>query len=95
MLTNSAPRNTPATPSTANRRLASGERAAAASADAKWAVPSVMIARPGKNFIVAGLGVGSVWMNMASPYLTIRCFEDKAKPPSVKAWYQLLPVFGA
>jgi hypothetical protein len=29
-------------------------------------VPCPITVRPGRNFRVAGLGVGSVWMNMAS-----------------------------
>src|SRR5216683_618083 len=64
-VTKSVPRNTPVTPGTVNNRPARGERSAAA-ASGKLAVPCSITARPGRNLRVAGLGVGSVWMNMAS-----------------------------
>ena len=59
----SAPRNTRATPGSANSAPASGLRPAA-SGEAKSAVPLPITSRPGRNFRVAGLGVGSVSMNM-------------------------------
>src|SRR5579875_1181209 len=61
--TKSAPKNTCVTPSRPKRRSARGERVAA-SASAKFAVPSSITVRPGRNFKVAGLGVVSVSMNM-------------------------------
>jgi hypothetical protein len=62
----SEPRNTRATPGRAKMRDASGLRIAA-STPAKSAVPrSPITSRPGMNFRVAGLGVDSVSMNMAS-----------------------------
>src|SRR3546814_9538154 len=66
--TKSVPKNTPITPSTANRRSASGERAAEA-ASGKLAVPAGRTSRPGRNFSVAGLGVCSVWINMGQRLL--------------------------
>jgi hypothetical protein len=59
----SAPKNTPETPSTWKRRLASGE-ALALSAAGKSAVPLFMTGTPGMNFKVAGFGVSCVCMNM-------------------------------
>ena len=46
-------------------RRASGEACAAASLG-KSAVPAGSTVWPGRNFSVAGFGVDSVWMNMAS-----------------------------
>src|SRR5690348_9891495 len=62
----SAPRYTPVTPSSPNRLSASGELLAAADS-VKLAVPEFITARPGRNLRVAGLGVGSVWMNIGTP----------------------------
>src|SRR6476660_4717667 len=58
-------RNTPVTPSTPNRRCASGE-AVASDLSRKSTVPSPSTVLPGMNLSVAGLGVGSVWMNMGA-----------------------------
>src|SRR3546814_3674886 len=62
-VTKSAPRNTPSTPGTVNRRLASGEASASAAA-MKLTLASGSTSRPGRNFRVAGFGVVSVWINM-------------------------------
>src|ERR687892_1049897 len=59
----SVPKNTPVTPSTSNRRRASGEDSALAGS-VKSTTPRAMTSRPGRNFRVAGFGVCSVWMNM-------------------------------
>ncbi len=64
----SEPKKTRLTPGTANRALASGERAAASRVGKSATVPSPMTSRPGRNFSVAGLGVDSVWMNIAWLY---------------------------
>ena len=61
----SEPRNTPRTPLMSNRRAASGE-ASASFLSVKSAVPSASTGLPGMNFSVAGLGVASVWINIAS-----------------------------
>src|SRR6185437_8351896 len=61
----SAPKKTPVTPSSANSRVAKGERVAA-SASAKFAVPCSITVRPGRNLRVAGLGVVSVSMNIVA-----------------------------
>src|SRR5262245_2975147 len=63
----SEPKNTPETPAIANRRSASGD-CAAASPSRMSSVPLARTVRPGRNFSVAGFGVGSVWMNMASSF---------------------------
>src|SRR6185437_5102404 len=63
----SEPRNTPSTPSMEKRRVASGD-AVASVLVRKSAVPSARTPLPGMNFNVAGLGVASVWMNMASRF---------------------------
>ena len=63
----SEPRNTPVTPSTSNRRCASGEVVASDLAR-KSTVPSPSTVLPGMNLRVAGLGVGSVWMNMGCAF---------------------------
>jgi hypothetical protein len=63
----SEPRNTPVTPSTPNRRCASGE-AVASDLSRKSTVPSPSTVLPGMNLSVAGLGVGSVWMNMGRAF---------------------------
>src|SRR5215469_12241806 len=60
----SLPKKTPATPSTANSRVASGDCSASALSRMSR-VPSASTVRPGRNFKVAGLGVVSVWMNIA------------------------------
>src|SRR5437588_2975942 len=62
--TKSEPKNTPEIPAISNRRSASGDWAAA-SLSRMSSVPLVSTGRPGRNLSVAGLGVGSVWMNMA------------------------------
>src|ERR1700704_3481908 len=59
----SEPRNTPVTPSTPNRRCASGE-VVAADLSRKSTVPSPSTVLPGMNLSGAGLGVGSDWANM-------------------------------
>src|SRR6185436_14978525 len=59
----SEPRNTPVTPSTPNSRCANGE-VVASDLSRKSTVPSPSTVLPGMNLSVAGLGVGSVWMNM-------------------------------
>src|SRR5882724_5497384 len=64
----SEPRNTPVTPSTPNRRCASGE-VVASDLSRKSTVPSPNTVLPGMNLSVAGLGVGSVWMNMGGAFL--------------------------
>src|SRR5262245_29780557 len=60
----SLPKNTPLMPLMPNRRSASGERLAS-SRSRMSRVPEARTVRPGRNFSVAGLGVASVWMNMA------------------------------
>ena len=64
----SLPRNTPVTPSTSNRRRASGELAAR-SGSVKSSTPRAVTSRPGRNFRLAGFGVCSVWMNIAQRLL--------------------------
>src|SRR5436190_1386143 len=59
----SDPKNTPLTPPISNSRSASGDCAAAALSRMSR-VPWDRTARPGRNLSAAGLGVGSVWMNM-------------------------------
>src|SRR5262245_36999991 len=51
----------------ANRRSASGD-CAAASLSRMSSVPLASTGRPGRNLSVAGLGVGSVWINMAGSF---------------------------
>src|SRR3954469_2267102 len=63
-VTKAEPKNPLATPGTLNSFSASGERAAA-SRLVNSIVPLSSTVRPGMNFKVAGLGVASVWMNMA------------------------------
>src|SRR5262249_27234062 len=63
----SEPRKTPATPLMSKSRMASGE-AAASDLARKSTVPLPSTSRPGRNLSVAGLGVGSVWMNMRAPF---------------------------
>ena len=60
----SLPRNTPFTPSILKSSPASGE-ALASDASAMSSVPERITSQLGRNFIVAGFGVSSVWMNMA------------------------------
>src|ERR1700744_4562297 len=60
----SEPENTLVTPATPNSFSASGERAAASRLTNSM-VPLSRTVRPGMNFRVAGLGVASVWINMA------------------------------
>src|ERR1700722_15734103 len=59
----SEPKNTPLTPATSNSRWASGDRAAS-SRPRRSRVPDSSTTRPGRNFMVAGFGVASVWMNI-------------------------------
>src|SRR5690349_11403164 len=61
-VTKSEPKNTPVTPGTSNRRAASGERLA--ESRLKSNVPLSSMIRLGMNFSVAGLGVGSGWLDM-------------------------------
>ena len=74
----SAPRKTPFTPAMPKSRAASGDTAAA-SADGKFAVPSAITGHPGTNFMVAGLGVGSVTtliMLRPSPQAELTVFQQ-------------------
>src|SRR5690554_1892816 len=80
--TKSAPRKTPATPSSENSAEASGDsRAVSVSRKSRGSPEST--SRPGRNFSVAGLGVASVWMNMcAASYVSERpdlCDEGARK----------------
>src|SRR6266508_653269 len=63
----SEPKKTPDTPAIPKRRSARGDRAAD-SLSRISSVPLASTARPGRNFSVAGFGVGSVWMNMACSF---------------------------
>src|ERR687891_967164 len=81
----SVPKNTPVTPSTSNRRRASGEDSALAGS-VKSTTPRAMTSRPGRNFRVAGFGVCSVWMNIlrflpGSP--AIGCIAIRAGSPAL------------
>src|SRR6476620_7919255 len=69
-LMKSEPKNTPVTPSISNSRVASGEPSVSSPAR-NSKVPSPSTVRPGMNFSVAGLGVASVWMNMAWPFAVL------------------------
>src|SRR6476646_10798789 len=79
-LMKSEPKNTPVTPSISNSRVASGEPSVSSPAR-NSRVPSPSTGRPGMNFSVAGLGVASVWMNMAWPFglLTRKSKEGLAR----------------
>src|SRR3954465_13562274 len=60
----SRPKNTPSTSPVAKIASASGD-ASASGGVAKSRVPASITRSPGRNFSVAGLGVGSVWISMA------------------------------
>src|SRR5262249_52191525 len=60
----SEPKNTPLIPFMPNSRSARGELAAALGSRMSR-VPEARTVRPGRNLRVAGLGVASVWMNIA------------------------------
>ena len=61
----SDPKKTRLTSGMANSALARGERPAASTLGKSATAPSPITSRPGRKFRVAGLGVDSVWMNMA------------------------------
>ena len=65
-VTKSGPNMTPDTPSISKSRVARGDFWAEA-AVGKSAAPAFRTSRPGRNFMVAGLGVDSVWMNTGRP----------------------------
>src|SRR5690242_3078510 len=76
----SAPKKTRLTSGMVNSALAKGERPAVEASGKSATPPSPITSRPGRNFRVAGLGVDSVWMNMAA-LLGMRPLDEPGGPP--------------
>src|SRR5882757_10505338 len=69
----------------ANSCSASGDWAAA-SLSRMSSVPVASTVRPGRNLSVAGLGVGSVWMNMACSFVCAAPARDHRPGPKITSF---------
>src|SRR5271170_492742 len=77
-------KKTPVTPGSCIKALARGDRSAVSRSRASN-VPSSITGRPGRNLRVAGLGVASVWMNIAlGSYILDRLADASAQETALE-----------